>query len=796
MLLNLFRRNKKQSATSSRGRGKRFGANGRRSRFTQLAMEQLEQRTLLAVNILNNAGLGSFGIADGSTPPDTCGAAGPNSYIEVVNGTIGIFDKAGAPLTSHGIFDFFYNPVIGAESLITPGSCGVCDSTIVFDNLMGADGRFIIGDIDVDYSAGVNVSQYIFAVSTTSNPTALDAANWNFYHITTTTGPAGNTEWTDYPGNFGFNADAVVETFNKAQGGFLTNNALVLSIDASDLAAGVSNASLHYNLNSINGSRDYRATTMHDAAPGDPMWLVRNPGDGSHINVTKMTNVLSNAASFTTTSLALPAGDTFQSGDVTVRNADSSAINDVGTRILKAGEYNNTVVATHKIRVSSTEADVQWYAIDVSGANPAFQMLGGQANIGRIGFGANTYAYDPGVDINARGEIGISFTQSDTNGGSANALTGGNPSMFVTGRNITDPAGAVENIVLVPVGTGFGNIAGRSGDFSGMNIDPVDGTFWAANGFGNGTAAEPTAIAHFSTSGLLTPVYPNVTIRVNPSDATQIQVLAGIPPALGPVLNTYANNSTTVIAIAGDGSNNTVVIDETYGVVNAPISFTGNGSPGAPGDQMILYGTSGDDTVDLSGTAPNIASMTFNAATYSHAIYSFAGIQQFAFDGQAGNDTLTVDSSSALVDVSAGVLFDGGAGFNKLKLTQTGGATQTSDVYSVGPNPGEGSSVITGPGGVQAVYFQNLAPVQDNVPATPPPRSTAPTPPTPSITNRAPAAASSSAPPASSPSITRNPIEFNNKTNLVIDARAGSDEINLHNPNTPTGLTNITCRWR
>jgi len=36
------------------------------------------------------------------------------------------------------------------------------------------------------------------------------------------------------------------------------------------------------------------------------------------------------------------------------------------------------------------------------------------------------------------------------------------------------------------------------------------------------------------------------------------------------------------------------------------------------------------------------------------------------------------------------------------------------------------------------------------------------------------------------------PIEFDNKTNLVIDAGAGSDTINLNNPNTPSGLTGIT----
>src|SRR5262249_33663577 len=126
-------------------------------------------------------------------------------------------------------------------------------------------------------------------------------------------------------------------------------------------------------------------------------------------------------------------------------------------------------------------------------------------------------------------------------------------------------------------------------------------------------------------------------------------------------------------------------------------------------------------------------------------------------------------------------------------LVQTGGTTQTSDVYSVGPNPGEGSDVITGPGtaGVQTVFFQNLAPVQDNVPAT--------------------TATVNGTPAANAINYTQGPgggiftgntglvtidnqesYEFNNKTNLVINGGAGSDEINLNNASTPAGLTSIT----
>ena len=53
------------------------------------------------------------------------------------------------------------------------------------------------------------------------------------------------------------------------------------------------------------------------------------------------------------------------------------------------------------------------------------------------------------------------------------------------------------------------------------------------------------------------------------------------------------------------------------------------------------------------------------------------------------------------------------------ELVQTGGPTRTSDTYSVGPDIGSGTSTIVGAGtaGTQAVFFEDLSPVLDLVPA-------------------------------------------------------------------------------
>jgi hypothetical protein len=164
-------------------------------------------------------------------------------------------------------------------------------------------------------------------------------------------------------------------------------------------------------------------------------------------------------------------------------------------------------------------------------------------------------------------------------------------------------------------------------------------------------------------------------------------------------------------------------------------------------------------------------------------------LNQINVNGLGGNNTLIVDSSNGLINVPNGINYDGGTGggFNTLQLVQTGGTTQTSDNYSVGPNTGQGIDTITGPGGTQTVFFSDLAPVTDLVPAT---------------TLTVNGTASDNAINYSVGSSTSRglvaidnfePIEFANKTNLAIISGAGSDTVNINNPNTPTGLTGITA---
>jgi autotransporter-associated beta strand protein len=417
------------------------------------------------------AGL-SFTQGGGFVPPDSQGAAGPVAYVETVNQTIALFpDKYDSSGVQTSSLSNFFRAVGGLPA--TPGG-RLSDPVVVYNELIG---RFIVGDQDVNLFS--NVSNFDLAVSKTSNPTSLTAADWNFYQISTT--EAGYD--ADFPGNMGYNADALVFTLNMSGP---TDHVLVTSVNASDLANGVPQASLRVFRNDVTDF-NLRPTTMHTAQAGDPMWLVAETGDGQHVTVYKMTNVLSNGAIFTTTQLQV--NDYADIGTAPPRQPNGSVITfNIDSRIQKAALSGNTLVATHAVSLSATMAAARWYAIDVSGPTPVIQQQGD------VSLGNNTYAFYPAIDINPVGNIGMTFIGSGTGVGQF-------MSAFVTGRTPTDPLGTMEAPILIPSGIGQANSNdGRAGDLSGINIDPVDGSFWAINEFTTSAFGGQwgTAVANFN----------------------------------------------------------------------------------------------------------------------------------------------------------------------------------------------------------------------------------------------------------------------------------------------------------
>jgi uncharacterized repeat protein (TIGR01451 family) len=564
-------------------------------------LEQLEDRLVPSVTIAptNNNGNGyaalDFNHSGGYTPPDTNGAAGPTSYVETVNQTVALYSPkatgASAFTSSLGTFWFTTGGLARAD-----GGSGLSDPVVTYDDQIG---RFVVADQDVDFST--HVSRFDFAVSKTGSPATLGAADWSFYQVNTTESGFD----ADYPGNFGYNHDALVFTLNMfgVSGG---GHCQVVSVSHVDLAGGVAPHVFQNDLNDFS----VRPAVMHDSVAGDPMWLVTEHGDNHSIDVIKMTNVLSTAPAFAYTNLAV----TPYSGVVSPRNPNGTVVtNNIDSRIQKAAEWGGTLVAAHSVSVSSTEDDVQWYAVNVSGGTPALQ------DQGRVSAGNNTYLTYPGIDVNSAGQIGMSYLRSGTDSGTDYL------SMYVTGRAPGDAAGTMEAPVLVPAGAGQANYrdfssGGRAGDLSGINVDPSDGSFWAANEFANteATANWGTAVANFTVSA---------GVALPPADLAVT--------ASGPSSVTAGTNATYTITVTNNGPSAAqgVVLSDALPAGSTFVSMTQTA-----GSDSFTFAQSGGTVTETAGA--NVA--PGSSDTFSLVVFCPTSLA----NGAAFNDTASVSASN------------------------------------------------------------------------------------------------------------------------------------------------------
>jgi hypothetical protein len=445
-------------------------------------LEALEDRTLLAVQLLSHYNGLDFYSSGGWTPPDTVGAAGPTSYVETTNQTVAIFTPkaTGASSVSDSLHHFLW---------LTGGLPHASDSSTLSDASMVWDDqvqRFIVADHDSD---STGASHFDIAVSKSASPAGLTTADWNFYSFNT----AEAHFFPDYEGNMGYNQDAFVWTFNM----YASPNAKQLDIDhveinavsIADLVAGLPSPAYVQTQMPHEFGGEWRPTAMHDSVASDPMWFVQDGSTNTTINVIKENDPLG-TPSFTVTTLTVAS----KSQPVNPLQPDGTAIettDKITAFVTKAAEYDNNIVASHVVSPSANEDDARWYRIDVSSGTPTL------ADQGDVSAGNNTYILYPAIDINATGQIGMTYMESGRSGPFL--------SVYVTGRAPGDPVGTMETPLLVQAGARNehdNSPTGRAGDFSGISVD-TDGSFWIANEFANTElgANWGTTIANFTLSG-------------------------------------------------------------------------------------------------------------------------------------------------------------------------------------------------------------------------------------------------------------------------------------------------------
>jgi hypothetical protein len=433
--------------------------------FSRPYLEILEARTLLSVTVFKSfAGL-SYGDDPRYQPPDTDAAAGPDTIVETVNATVRFFDKnTGAPLFSARLEDFF--------APLKPGAF-VFDPVVTYDEMAG---RFFLAALD-------GGSCLDFAVSDSSNP--LDGFTEMHQVDLYETDAQGHQLFSDYP-KLGFNADAYVLTVNMLQPDRTQDHVQIITIDKSSVLDANPSTLIEYQVDRTDPAiSTMAAATMHGSAPGGPIYfvVVTTPRGGDSVRVVQMTNELSDSPTFTDVDIPVPP---FEAPPLAVHPGQT--IETFENFILNADWRNNQLVATQHVG-SEGVVRVRWYEFDTGAGTPAL-IQSGEINQGP---GVNTYF--SAIAVADNGDLGLTFMES-----SATEFV----SMYITGRQASDPPGTMQTpLAVFPGETRYGGT--RGGDYSAVTVDPVDGTFWAANMYKPSMSFWGTGIANFALTDFAPP---------------------------------------------------------------------------------------------------------------------------------------------------------------------------------------------------------------------------------------------------------------------------------------------------
>ncbi len=430
--------------------------------------------------------------------------------------------------------------------------------------------------------------------------------------------------------------------------------------------------------------------------------------------------------------------------------------------------------------------------------------------------GSDAVALTPGSTVDS-GTVAINRTSGGAAGGAALAFSnlGATGSFTVSNSVLGSPDTLVYNGTM---SNDIFNVAATTGQISlvtssGLAQIPVNGT-GVSNLVLNGLAGQDTfniPSPQVYTSIALSGGSSGQSIANLTGNGTNITSTLGASAAsiAGGGLGTVSFSGIGVVKLSNGGGNITFAgtAGETDNITVTPTgSFTAtvadNGAgpridvtTGAGGtltvggnagdvDTVTVNGTNSSDLITVTGTgaASNPTVQVTVGSTHLLAVSVATVTSALVIDSGLGTDSVFVDSSVSAVTVP--ITYIGGGGAND-SLTLSGGSALT-DVYTPGPIPGSGLSVLTFPSGTESVTFANLKPVLDLVPSSLEVDGTSAN----DLINY-----------TTSPTNTTHgyvsvnnaePIEFTNKTSLNIYGEGGDDTITIFNPNLPTGLTAIT----
>ncbi len=461
---------------------------------------------------LNNWGAG--------WPPDTNGDVGKTNvgspavgyYIQTVNTSIGIFNKATGELVAAFKFDDFFD---GTGTDCDNNNMG--DPIVLYDRYLD---RWIISDFA--FQSATSAPHYeCIAMSKTNDPVNGGWYMWGV-NFEDNDGYSGNNNMNDYP-KAGVWDDGYYFTFNDFDSGQNYAGVTVWALDKNSMASGTMNLVAFF----LDGNSDDYAWSLLPAnskgpnppPSGAPNYLISMGDDAWGGNITSDSLAIykadvdfdnPNSSTITGPTVINVASFDYDTGSIP-QPGTSQTLDTLSSRLMYSAFYWNygdheTIVVNHTVDSDGNDhAGVRWYEVRDPGGSPTVYQQG-------------TYAPDSNhrwmgsAACDADGNIAIGFSISSSSK---------YPSIYYAGRKAGDPLGELsQGEASLYDGSGSQTTYSRWGDYSMLTIDPDDDyTFWYTTEYYASTGTNwQTRIGAFK---LHTSAPPTVQIT-NPSDGDTV----------------------------------------------------------------------------------------------------------------------------------------------------------------------------------------------------------------------------------------------------------------------------------
>ncbi len=472
----------------------------------------------------------------GALPPDTNGDVGPNHYVQMVNSSYQMWNKAGASLLGPSdlstLWTGFGLPCAGTND---------GDPVVLYDSI--AD-RWILSQF-------VAVAPYYgecIAVSQTGDPTGA----YHRYYF-----PLSATVFYDYP-HLGVWPDAYYMGTNKFNPTYA--GSAVIAFERDKMLDGLA-ASYQEFATAFSGTplpADLDGPTLPPG--GAPNYVAQlNLGSAGplriyqfHVDwVTPGNSTLTGPTNLTTEAIAfLCTPTTWTCVPQPSTNVD---LDTLGDRLMHRFTYRNqgtheAMVVNHSVKTGSGQgrAAVRWYEVRRTGGVLSIFQQGTHTALDDV------WRWMGSIAMDGSGNMGLGYSVSNNSGVF--------PGIRYTGRLADDPAGIMQSeATLIDGGASQVHTAARWGDYSSMSIDPDDDcTFWYTNEY------YPTSPA--STADWKTRIG---SFGFGPGDCTP----APKGTVSGTVTDSLANPIPGVLVTADNGVSTITAADGTYALTLVPATY-------------------------------------------------------------------------------------------------------------------------------------------------------------------------------------------------------------------------------